>query len=176
MKKVLTAMIIATTILSCASTKNMQHKADYETIQDTDTKILKGYINRSIIENDGSFTWFKEHMYPGATDANGIAAFGANKNKFSMLVFGGTWCGDTKNLLPIFYNLVDKSGYDDKKITLVGVDRNKKAKDDITTRYNITNVPTFIVLQNGKEVGRIVEYGKYNAIDKELGEIVSSLK
>ncbi|HAI83817.1 MAG TPA: glycerophosphodiester phosphodiesterase, partial [Chitinophagaceae bacterium] len=43
-------------------------------------------------------------------------------------------------------------------------------------RWNIINVPTFIVLDNnGKEVGRVVEYGKYGVIDKELGEIVSRL-
>jgi len=176
MKKLAMALLVVTTIASCATNKFMQHKAEYTTIQDGDTKILKGYINRSIIENDGSFTWFKEHMYPGATNANAIKMFAENKNKFTMLVFGGTWCGDTKNLLPIFYSLVDKSGYPDKNITLVGVDRSKKANDDITVKYGITNVPTFIVLQNGKEVGRIVEYGKYNAIDKELGEIVAALK
>ena len=41
--------------------------------------------------------------------------FKANKDKFTMLVFGGTWCEDTHNLWPLFYSLVDKSGYDEKK-------------------------------------------------------------
>jgi hypothetical protein len=31
-------------------------------------------------------------------------------------------------------------------------------------------------MQNGKEVGRVVEYGKLNAIDKELGQIVAAIK
>jgi hypothetical protein len=35
-------------------------------------------------------------------------------------------------------------------------------------------VPTFIVLKNGQEVGRVVEYGKYGMFDKELGEIINS--
>jgi hypothetical protein len=29
-------------------------------------------------------------------------------------------------------------------------------------------------MKDGKEVGRVVEYGKYGAIDKELGEIVAA--
>ena len=34
----------------------------------------------------------------------------------------------------------------------------------------------FIVMKDGKEIGRVVEYGKYGAIDKELGEIVKNIK
>ena len=30
-----------------------------------------------------------------------------------------------------------------------------------------------IVMKNGKELGRIVEYGKYGMFDKELAEVVS---
>jgi hypothetical protein len=35
-------------------------------------------------------------------------------------------------------------------------------------------VPTIIVLKQGKELGRVVEYGKYGVFDKELGEIIST--
>jgi hypothetical protein len=35
-----------------------------------------------------------------------------------------------------------------------------------------TNVPTVIVMQQGKELGRVVEYGKTGQWDKELAEIV----
>jgi hypothetical protein len=35
------------------------------------------------------------------------------------------------------------------------------------------NVPTIIVLKDGKEIGRVVEYGKTGMFDKELGEIIS---
>jgi len=36
--------------------------------------------------------------------------------------------------------------------------------------------PQPITLKDGKEIGRVVEYGKYGEIDKELGEIVSSIQ
>ncbi len=90
-----------------------------------------------------------------------------------MVVFGGTWCHDSQNLLPVFYRLIDKSGFPDSKITLIGLDRDKTAPDNLTKTYNVTNVPTFIVMHNGKEIGRVVEYGEEGAIDKELGDIVT---
>jgi len=170
-------LIILAVLVSCSGAKFAKaHKPDYTIVPDDRTKVLRGYINRSIIENDTAFHWFKDNMKWGQADASAIQSFSTNNDKFSMLVFGGTWCGDTKNLWPVFYRLIDKSGYPESKITLVGVDRQKTTVDDLHKKWNIVNVPTFIVLHDGKEVGRVVEYGKLNQIDKELGEIVSSIK
>ena len=104
-----------------------------------------------------------------------IQAFQQKKDKIHIVIFGGTWCEDTQNLLPVFYRLADKSGLPDSSITFIGVDRNKQTLDNLSGAFNIINVPTFIVMHDGKEVGRVVEYGKYGQIDKELGEIVSGL-
>jgi thiol-disulfide isomerase/thioredoxin len=163
--------IIALVFVSCSTTKP-HSSPDYTVVPDKKTKVLKGIINRQILESDTTFKWFKENMKWGFADSGAVAAFKQYGNNFKMIIFGGTWCSDTKNLLPVFYRLVDKSGYNEKNITLVAVDRNKQTIRHLNKKYHITNVPTFIVLQNGKEVGRVVEYGKYNAIDKELGEIV----
>jgi len=152
-----------------------QAQTPYETKMDGDTKILKGVINRAAIESDTSFKWFQQNMQLGRADAAAVEAFKKNGAKFQMVVFGGTWCEDTQNLLPVFYRLVDLSGYPEKNITLIAVDRDKTTLDNLHKTYDIENVPTFIVMQNGKEVGRVVEYGKYGQIDKELGEIVSKL-
>lgn len=164
--------ILFITILVTAFACSSSHKTNYTASRDGDAKVLNGVINRSIIENDTAFGWFKENMKYGTADEVAIKAFQDNKGKFTMVVFGGTWCHDTQNLLPVFYRLVDKSGYPDKSITLIAVDRHKKTINNLHEKYHITNVPTFIVMKDGKEVGRVTEYGKYNAIDKELGEIV----
>ena len=148
----------------------------YETtIDSSNTKILKGLISRTIIESDTSFKWFKQNMQLGQANANAVEAFKQNGSKFQMIIFVGTWCEDTQNLLPVFYRLVNKSGYDENNITLVAVDREKTTLDNLHKAFSIADVPTFIVMKDGKEVGRVVEYGKYGQIDKELGEIVSTL-
>jgi thiol-disulfide isomerase/thioredoxin len=174
MKNILIAIASAVVFIACSSSfKTTNSNGRYETVKDAETKVLKGYINRAVLVNDTAFKWFNENMKYGQPNQTAVDAFKNNASKFSMIVFGGTWCHDTQNVLPVFYKLVDKSGYPENKITLVAVDRAKTGPDNLHKTYNITNVPTFIVLKDGKEVGRVVEYGKEGAIDKELGEIVN---
>ena len=172
MKNTIIAASFICLIMACLATKKVA--PNYQVLDDNGKKMLKGIVNRSLLENDTAFAWFKESMQYGKPDEAAIAAFQLNRNKFTMLVFGGTWCEDTQNLLPKFYRLVDKSAYPETNITLVAVDRKKQALNNLTTIYNILNVPTFIVLKDGKEVGRVVEYGKGDMV-KELGEIVGKL-
>jgi thiol-disulfide isomerase/thioredoxin len=179
MKNILSAIVLSLIFSSCSvaqkvATETKTETRTYETTNDGNTKILKGYIDRATIETDSSFKWFKDNMKYGNADAAAVEAFQKNGNNVSFVVFGGTWCGDTQSLLPVFYRLADKSGLPNDKITLIGVDRAKTALNNFHKAFNITRVPTFIVMQNGKEIGRVVEYGKYGAIDKELGEIVAT--
>ncbi len=158
---------------SCSST----HKINYTTTLNGHEKILQGVINRSLIESDTSFPWFANNYEYAQPAVTAIEIFKNKKNQFSLMVFGGTWCEDTQNLLPLFYKLLDASEYPAKKIILVGVNRAKQSGvDSLSNKFSIKNVPTFIVLnKKGIEVGRVVEYGKYNAIDKELGEIIKNI-
>jgi thiol-disulfide isomerase/thioredoxin len=176
MKSLLLTILVATVLFSCSVQKKAM-KINYTVVPDGQTKVLRGIINRKIIETDTAFKWFADNMKWGKTDEAAVQSFINNKDKFSLIVFGGTWCHDTQNLLPIFYRLIDKSNYPDKKITLIAVDRPKTTINNLHTQYKITNVPTFIVLDNaGKEVGRVTEYGTKGAIDKELGEIVATIQ
>ena len=175
MKYIFTIAVIILFLSGCSSTKSVAGKPNYEVIKDSETKILKGTLNRSVIESDTSFHWFTDNMRYGSVDEYALNAFKQKVDKFSIVVFGGTWCHDTQNLLPKFYRLIEKSGFPENKITLIGVDRAKTAPNDLHTKWQITNVPTFIIVKNGKEAGRVVEYGKTGNIEKELGEIVMAL-
>lgn len=182
MKQVLILFVVAIFLSSCNSTLFKEiSKVSYETSRDAghegNAKIVKGVINRQLLESDTAFKWFNDNFKSAQADANAIASFQKNKDKFSLIVFGGTWCHDTQNLLPNFYKLIDKSGFPENKVYLLGVDRAKTTIFNLHTKYNITNVPTFIVVDLiGKELGRVVEYGKTGAPDKELGEIVSKIE
>ena len=105
-----------------------------------------------------------------------MQAFTANKDTIHILAFGGTWCGDTKYILPKFFALTDAAGFPQSRVTLLGVDHSKKTIQHLAEAFEVTNVPTFIVMKNGKEIGRVVEYGKYGMFDKELGEIISAAR
>lgn len=166
-------VLLAVFLVGCASSR--QAPVKYERLPDGNSTILKGVISRQVLNNDSSYKWLEENMKYGTADAAAVEAFQQNKNQFTMLVFGGTWCEDSQHMLPVFYRLVDKSGYPDSRITLVAVDRAKTAPDDLHIKYKVDRVPTFIVLHKGEEVGRVVEYGKEGKIDKELGDIVRSI-
>jgi thiol-disulfide isomerase/thioredoxin len=174
MKK-LCSILLAVILFAGCHTHQKTNSTNYRTVQNGNEKILIGYLNRSVIENDTAFKWFKQNMQYGTAYAPAIESFKAKSNHFKLMVFAGTWCEDSQNLLPVFYRLLEKSNFSEKNVTLIGVDRNKTTIEDLHTKYSITRVPTFIILKNGKEVARVVEYGKYAQIDKELGEIVDQL-
>jgi hypothetical protein len=55
-----------------------------------------------------------------------VKQYTAAKDSISYVVFGGTWCEDTKHLLPNFIATADAAGVPANHLTLIGVDRNKK--------------------------------------------------
>jgi thiol-disulfide isomerase/thioredoxin len=163
--------IVLTVLIGCATVQ----KTNYVTEEKSNEKYLKGIINKSILDADSNYIWLSRDMkYTKANEA-AVATFKQQKSKFKLVVFGGTWCEDTHNLLPKFYKLIEKSEYPEKNILLIAVDKNKQTINDLQNKYNVKQVPTFIVMQGDKEIGRVVEYGKYNDIEKELAEIVSKL-
>lgn len=72
-------------------------------------------------------------------------------------IFMGTWCEDSQHQVPRFYKILKLISFDFNKVTLIGVDRSKKTPENLEDGLNITNVPTFIIYKNEKEVQRIVE-------------------
>jgi hypothetical protein len=64
--------------------------------------------------------------------------------------------------------LQELSGFPDSAISLLAVNRIKKTPGNLADAMGITNVPTIIIMKDGKEKGRIVEYGKTGKWDEEL--------
>jgi thiol-disulfide isomerase/thioredoxin len=136
-------------------------------------KTFKGIISREAIQNDSSFKWYAENLKGYTPNASAIQALKKNADSVQLLTFMGTWCEDSHNIIPKFYALLDMAGFSKDRVTLIGVDRSKKTLSHLAEALNVKNVPTIIVLKNGKELGRVVEYGKYGMFDKELGEIIN---
>jgi thiol-disulfide isomerase/thioredoxin len=137
-------------------------------------KVIRGFISKEQLVTDTAFTWFAANQSGYVPDQKALQALRMNKDSVNIIAFGGTWCGDTKNILPKFYLLADASGLSPDRITLIGVDHSKKTIQHLSEAFNITNVPTIIVMKNGKEVGRVVEYGHSGMFDRDLGEILSN--
>jgi len=135
-------------------------------------KSLKGIISRQVLLADTSFKWYAEGLKGFTVRTDAREALEKNKDSIRLLVFIGTWCEDSHFIIPKLYATADAAGFPDKNISLIGVDRNKTTLGNLTETLQVKNVPTIIVLKNGVETGRIVEYGKYGMFDKELAEII----
>jgi thiol-disulfide isomerase/thioredoxin len=139
-------------------------------------KSLKGIISREVLLNDTSFHWYAENQKGYTPNADAVAGLKRNADSIQLLVFMGTWCEDSQNIIPKFYSLTDAAGFAQERITLIGVDRKKQTLSHLSDALNIKNVPTIMVMKNGKEMGRVVEFGKYGMFDLELKEILASIK
>lgn len=148
----------------------------YEISQDEkhpEVKVLRGIINKDLIKNDTAFAWYKSSQSYYNPDTATINAFKRANGKYHFVVFGGTWCEDTQFILPKFFKLQELSGLTDDAISLFGVNRAKNSLGNITKAFDVTLVPTIIVMKDGKEMGRVVEYGKTGKWDKELTDILN---
>ena len=153
-------------------------QAQYEISKDEkhpEELILRGIINKYLIQNDTAYgKWYRSSYSIYSPDTAILSAFEKGKSKVQFVIFGGTWCEDTQFVLPKFFKLQEKSGVPDNTITFFGVNRAKKSLASIADAFNIINVPTIIVMKEGKELGRVVEYGKTGKWDKELADIINS--
>jgi thiol-disulfide isomerase/thioredoxin len=152
-----------------------QNLSLFSTQTDGDNKsiIYNGIINYNIVASDTTCKWLAQGTETFKPNANAVQTI-AKATNIHYVVFGGTWCGDTKALLPKFYATMQQAKIEESKITFLGVDRSKTTIGNLAKAFGITNVPTFIVLSNGIEIGRIVEYGTNNGkVDEEIAALIS---
>jgi thiol-disulfide isomerase/thioredoxin len=163
-------------IVLMAAMHSLRAQSQYEVSPDKNGgKILKGIISQEILLSDTSFRWYADNLKGYSPNAEAVAGLKKNADSIQLLTFMGTWCEDSHFIIPKFYTLVETAGFPKDRITLIGVDRDKKTLSHLSEALNVKNVPTIIVMKNGREMGRVVEFGKYGLFDKELGEILSSI-
>jgi len=134
---------------------------------------LNGIITKYALSNDSNFKWYDRNYKSYTVTAEIKNAFSDAKGKVQFIVFGGTWCEDTQSILPKFFKIQEEAAIPDADISFFAVDRNKKTIGGIADAFKIVNVPTIIVMKYGKEVGRVVEYGRTGQWDKELAAFLN---
>lgn len=125
------------------------------------------------------FNWFDKNHKKYATNDKIINQLKDSLKDYTIKVFFGSWCGDSKKNIPIFYKVLDQANFPEKNLEVIAVDRKKEAYKQAPNReekgLNIHRVPTFIFYKNGKEINRIVEHPK-ETIERDILKIVSGKK
>jgi thiol-disulfide isomerase/thioredoxin len=173
MKKVI---VLGISILLSGTWLFAQNQYEISTDTKSGEKVFKGIISRDVLEKEPSFKWYAENQKAYAPQADAVTQLRKQADSLQLLVFMGTWCEDSHFVIPRLFSLLDKSGFPKDKITLIGVDRDKKTLSHLTEALNVTNVPTIMVMKKGKEMGRVIEYGHDGLFDKELGEILNGTR
>jgi tetratricopeptide (TPR) repeat protein len=141
-------------------------------------KMLLGRVNKKGF-NDIDFPWFKKNYDEYLTNDKIIDRLKDKLSDYQIKVFFGSWCGDSKRNLPIFYKVLDEAKFPRQNLEVIAVDIKKEAYKQSPNGeeqgLNIHRVPTFIIYKNGKEVNRIVEYPK-ETFERDLLKIVNDEK
>ena len=160
--------------LFCLLLCNVNAQTPYTVSPDPKTggKVYQGVINKYTLQNDKTFNWYASGQSDYSPEMKILTAFETAKTSVHFILFGGTWCDDTQYIVPKFFKIQELSGFPDSAVSFYGVDRDKKTIGNISHAFNITNVPTIIIMKEGKEIGRVVEYGKTGKWDMEIAEML----
>jgi thiol-disulfide isomerase/thioredoxin len=134
--------------------------------------MLTGQKNKADLQQAPYNAWFTPGFENYVPNPETIAALKNITDDITIKIFMGTWCEDSQNQVPHFYQVLKQIHFDENKVILITVDRSKTTPDHLEAGLNITNVPTFIIYKNGKEIQRIVE-SPAETLEKDLLKIVS---
>lgn len=138
---------------------------------------LLGVCTTKDLEQEPYAAWYKTN-YENYTPTTDIVAQlkKAGPEKFTLKIIFGSWCGDSKRELPKMMKVLDVAGFPQKNIQLIGVydsmEVYKQGPNREEKGLHIYRVPTFIVYQKNKEIGRIVEY-PVESLERDLLKIIN---
>ncbi|MEZ4858317.1 MAG: tetratricopeptide repeat protein [Flavobacteriaceae bacterium] len=123
---------------------------------------LIGKFTKEALLKEPYAAWFEKNYNEYEPDAEVISLLENELSKYTITLFMGTWCGDSKIEVSRFYKIMEAVNFPLDRITAIAVSNQRETyKQSIGGEqegFNIHRVPTFILYKNGKEVNRIIEH------------------
>jgi len=145
----------------------------------TDTKgntQLLGKACRKRLEQAPFGEWYNKNYDSYVVDSTTASRLRSELAGKQVMVFMGTWCGDSRREVPRFYKILDYCGIDTGSIQLITVaasaEQYKQSPGHEERGRDIFRVPDFIALDHGKELGRVVE-SPVASLEKDLLSIAA---
>lgn len=174
MKKFITNIVAASSLFLATQQLSAQKVVvNREVTTEKDGKMLLGHqLKEQFLKAPYSDWYVKEHD-EYALDQKAISELKKKKiGTYDIVVFMGTWCEDSHRDFPRLTKILEAVNYPEGKLTIIAVNRKKESPSGDETLYNIQKVPTIIVKQYGKELGRIIEMPTSGYIERDLVEIL----
>ena len=120
--------------------------------------ILIGECNRDAFTMEPFQEWYDFEYEEYTPDKSVIEKVSKYVNDILLVkIVMGSWCSDSQREVPRFYRIMDDVGIPDEKVELISVNRDKVVPGMDISALKIERVPTFIVYDGIKELGRIIE-------------------
>jgi thiol-disulfide isomerase/thioredoxin len=168
MKRCLTVVILFTIVLTGCRTSKPAAEIKPIDGQAADKQVsinymepstwFLGYINPARFSQPPHSEWYLKgfEAYQPVQEVIGKLAL-RDKENLSIKIVMGTWCPDSRREVPRFMKILDLWGFPEEKVTIIGVDNTKIAPIGDYEKLGIERVPTFMILENKVEKGRIIE-------------------
>lgn len=134
--------------------------------------MIVGKFKKEDLQEGQYATWFNAGYEEYSPSEEAMETIKNNISEYEIVGIMGTWCPDSRREVPHFFKILDEAGYNLDKLTMIGVDRSKSTPENLEEGYEMTRVPTFIFMKDGKEVNRYVEYARED-MDSDIAAIVS---
>ena len=120
-----------------------------------ETNVLMGKLTMDeVYRSCPKFRHVSEHHKP---DEAVVGRLRAIQRHITFRVFMGTWCSDSEEHVPPFDVLMREVGNPYFIVEYYGLNRDMCDGIRMARGFNIQYVPTFVLIENNKEIGRIVE-------------------
>ena len=171
MKKLIGLIAIVMSMNAAAQEPTYQVSKDPQNSQ----IVFKGPVTFADLEGESTFSWLKqgrdEYEYDEKTATKLQTRLAVLGDKVTFVIFLGTWCSDSHDMIPRLQKVLQRIEFPVARVKMYGLDRQKKTKGGEEKQYKIINVPTVIVLEDGRERGRITETVK-KSVEADLLRIV----
>jgi thiol-disulfide isomerase/thioredoxin len=131
-----------------------------------------GWTPRTIFQSPSYAAWYDTGYQRYQPDPEILGRLRKMEDSVSLVTVYGTWCGDSKREMPRFLKILDSISFPAERLTLIAVDRTMQLPAGIKERYQITNVPTIMVVYRGVEIYRIIESPK-GSLEGDLKDALS---
>lgn len=138
--------------------------------------VLIGQCSKSVLLQNPYSNWFTKNYNAYKVDTPTATLLQPLLTNKTMEIFLGSWCGDTKREVPRILKILEVANMDTANIKLIFVNHTneeyKMSNKGEENGKNIHHVPTFILYDDKKEIGRIVET-PLESFEKDLITIIS---
>lgn len=131
-----------------------------------------GIGDKSVFKDTSFSTWYGAEYDMYELDKKELEKITPEKLKdIRITIVLATWCSDSKREIPRFMKILETLKFDEKNLTMIFVDRDKKNPLGDIEALKVKYVPTILIYKGDKELGSIVEAPK-ETLEKDLTEIL----